>query len=474
MMPKFAETLASAVALTEASYDNENVGDDGAVELAEIVKRKAEPYPVSLQKLSLRRCGISDVGGQVLGAALGDLLEVQLTGNRLGDKTAIALAASLKSLTRLGLANNRIGTKGVTALAEALKQRTIEELVLSGNPIGDQGLLTLADVSVKSLRLEACGLSDVTAARKLAGALRTNRVLRVLSLGRNDFEDDAVIAIFRAMEDQRSLTDLSVADNRFGPLGACAVGAALLRNACLHSLDLSGNTAIAGSHRSFFDSREEELPKAAIAIADGLCKNSALTHLDLRRCAIGSQGALALRDAVLANVHLDTLLFDEGNRANRDAIAALAKALVSSDRQRSAVRDRYDTLARSSPCVRPPTTKATEQQDNDDDNEEEEEASSEQEPPLPMDPKQVVNVPVSYGRRQNIVGQIACSATTSLAEARKQIDEALTITDAKYNFVGIDGKRTFPRDEEDKRQVLLDCGRRLSLRPSCWITLDEV
>ena len=78
---------------------------------------------------------------------------------------------------------------------------------------------------------------------------------------------------------------------------------------------------------------------------------------------------------------------------------------------------------------------------------------------------------VSYGRRPNVIGSVRCSATTSLADARRSIEENFTLADENYVMMAQDGKRSFPRHEEDKRHVLLDCGSCLQLRPSSWISL---
>lgn len=78
---------------------------------------------------------------------------------------------------------------------------------------------------------------------------------------------------------------------------------------------------------------------------------------------------------------------------------------------------------------------------------------------------------VSYGRRPNVIGSVRCSATTSLTEARRIISQSFHLTDASYVMMALDGKRSFPRHEEDKRHVLLDCGRSLQLRPSTWVSL---
>ena len=78
---------------------------------------------------------------------------------------------------------------------------------------------------------------------------------------------------------------------------------------------------------------------------------------------------------------------------------------------------------------------------------------------------------VSYGRRPNVIGSVRCSATTSLADARRIISRDFNLSDSSYVMMAIDDKRAFPRHEEDKRHVLLDCGRSLQLRPSTWVSL---
>ena len=89
--------------------------------------------------------------------------------------------------------------------------------------------------------------------------------------------------------------------------------------------------------------------------------------------------------------------------------------------------------------------------------------------PLNADQSSVVYI--SYGRRPNVIGSVRCSATTSLADARKLIAQHFDLADADYIMMATDGTRSFPRHEEDKRHVLLDCGRSLQLRPSSWVSL---
>ena len=90
-----------------------------------------------------------------------------------------------------------------------------------------------------------------------------------------------------------------------------------------------------------------------------------------------------------------------------------------------------------------------------------------------LNPDQSADVYVSYGRQPNVIGNLRCSTTTSLAEMRVLISKHLPIVDQSYRMIALDGTRAFPRHEEDKRHVLLDCGHNLQLRPSTWLTLSQ-
>ena len=80
-------------------------------------------------------------------------------------------------------------------------------------------------------------------------------------------------------------------------------------------------------------------------------------------------------------------------------------------------------------------------------------------------------VSVSYGRRLNIICSIRCCTTTSLADARRMLADHYNFKDYNYVMMAFDGKRSFPKLEEDKRHVLADCGTSLNLRPLTWMSL---
>jgi hypothetical protein len=75
-----------------------------------------------------------------------NLTRFSLMYNNLGDDGAIALAesASMSNLTHLNLCHNTIGDEGAKAIANSAHMKHLTSLVLSMNPIGDEGAKALA------------------------------------------------------------------------------------------------------------------------------------------------------------------------------------------------------------------------------------------------------------------------------------------------------------------------------------------
>lgn len=89
------------------------------------------------------------------------IVEVELTGLKKADVAAIA-KLELGPVRRLNLQSLRLGPKDMTALLGKNMER-IEELLLSGNPIGDDGLAALVDrghfPNLRRLAIAACDLT---------------------------------------------------------------------------------------------------------------------------------------------------------------------------------------------------------------------------------------------------------------------------------------------------------------------------
>ena len=108
----------------------------------------------ALEKLTLFECAAGHDGVQRLAEGLGAgalpaVTSLHLGRVHVGDAGALALAAALGQgtlprLETLELSHAAIGDAGLVALAPALRQRpALEQLCLTGNPLGDEGLAAL-------------------------------------------------------------------------------------------------------------------------------------------------------------------------------------------------------------------------------------------------------------------------------------------------------------------------------------------
>ena len=120
-------TLGSVLPALESLYLIEpTAGPDGVQRLAERLGAGALP---AVTFLGLSSMHLGDAGASALAAALG--------------RGALPRLKALR-LSTLRLSNAAIGDAGLVALAPALRRRpALEELVLHGNPFGDEGLAAL-------------------------------------------------------------------------------------------------------------------------------------------------------------------------------------------------------------------------------------------------------------------------------------------------------------------------------------------
>uniref|UniRef100_A0A8C4QYX9 Uncharacterized protein n=1 Tax=Eptatretus burgeri TaxID=7764 RepID=A0A8C4QYX9_EPTBU len=118
---------------------------------------------------SLRSCQLSTKSGPVLRDMnnIINLEDLNLSLNPIGDEGLEGLMEGLKSQTKLRsltLMNCKLSTKSGTILRDLKNINNLEELHLSGNPIGDEGLEGLMEAlksqtKLRILLLEGCNLS---------------------------------------------------------------------------------------------------------------------------------------------------------------------------------------------------------------------------------------------------------------------------------------------------------------------------
>jgi Ran GTPase-activating protein (RanGAP) involved in mRNA processing and transport len=244
------------------------------------------------------------------------LTTLNLLRNRIGPAGAKALAATLTDgravLTDLNLQENYIGTEGAKALAAAL----------SG------GRAVLTDLNL--VRNQLCGLDmfgrgtyDATGIQALTAALSSgSAVLTSLDVGDNRLGEEAALGIVKVARQHDKMTFLGLAVCEIGPAGAKEIAEYVSVTAVLKSLDLSANAI-----------KDE----GAIALAEGLKHNKSLTHLNLSArngvflsngFCITEKGAAAIADMLKVNAVLTTLDLSF-NKIGTDGAVAIADALKS-------------------------------------------------------------------------------------------------------------------------------------------------
>merc|ERR1719198_46141 len=139
--------------------------------------------------MRLTECEIGDEGAAALSRLIGgSLRELCLTSNSIGDRGISEISKSLgtcDSLERLLLDRNNIGDAGAKALGVHLLRSNVQELILGshlgGNPIGEEGVETLAKALDDELSRAAANRASRLSALNLDGCIVGQRGAQALA-----------------------------------------------------------------------------------------------------------------------------------------------------------------------------------------------------------------------------------------------------------------------------------------------------
>ena len=196
-----------------------NAQADGAAAVAEVLRVGGEALPIA--NVQFVDCRIGERGCQALGAALGyggnNTLKRLIIkfDETVGDRGASVLARSLRmngAIEVLRLEYCNIGAAGAKNIAKILEfgGTQLKELSLVGNPIGPEGLASIANSLAKNqilttLQLKDCGIGntqeDLEGLEALAHGLATNQTLEILHFEENFIGDEGA-EVFAGIEEE--------------------------------------------------------------------------------------------------------------------------------------------------------------------------------------------------------------------------------------------------------------------------------
>ena len=271
--------------------------------------------------------------GQVLADTLngfGNLLEINLSCNSIGNDGAKAFAGGLKNcsnlkLTSLNLSSNSIGSAGAKALADVLKHCTALEILdisdnhislgtldISDNDICEAGIKALAGAlkyceDLHTLNIACNSLSarilaglikhcrnlckliiadnsiGVHGSKVLAGAIKNCKNLNILDISRNNIDDEGATALAGAIKQCVKLQTLDIAHNHIGKIGTRALVSAIKNCTDLHTLKLSYSNIDVENAKTF-------------ATTVRYCSKLSTLHLD--HCGLNNSDVQILVDAL--------------------------------------------------------------------------------------------------------------------------------------------------------------------------------
>ena len=268
-------------------------------------------YP-QIKELTLDQNQIQDEGATLLAELLKEdntLKKLSLVQNKIGNSGSIDLARALKSnasLQCLNLSQNTIGDIGVQQWIEFFNEISfsLEQLNLSFNEIGESEIDQLKSYSGKTLVSFETQKGDQVIEQVFKGNL-------TLCGRQSQIGNQRAILIAKALQNHLQVTNLDLTDNQIGDLGAQALAEVLKENLSIQELYLKENLIGDGG---------------AEALASLLEHSSSLIHLNLKGNQIGDSGVIALAIALGKNQKLVTLNLGR-NQIEDFGVVALARAL---------------------------------------------------------------------------------------------------------------------------------------------------
>lgn len=325
------ETLVADFSVSEPQGDEED--DDYApqpawslVDLEKIELALKQNHELII--LSFSRCNLGATAAAIIARIIltqPKLQKIYLDDNDLGDYGVIiiceAIEKSCNTLRVLDLSGNAITAISAVAAGRVLAKNMLFDLMMDGNLLNNDGVEQLLcslprNTNLSSLSLSGCAIYPA-GAKSIANATEGNSGLIELDLSNNPLGDAGIICLAEKLALHPVLKDLDVESCMICAAGAWALGKMLIVTRSLIYLNLKDNQ-INALGLSGLDGQQ--------GLALGLIQNRSLESLDLEQNDLGDEGAAIMRDVIVANYFLNSLIL-RGCRITRIGADFLAKAL---------------------------------------------------------------------------------------------------------------------------------------------------
>ncbi|XP_069089568.1 uncharacterized protein [Pleurodeles waltl] len=243
--------LSSAPSLTELELSDNVLGDVAARLLCEALKRPG----CRVQKLGIGECSLTGSCCRDLASLLStceSLRELDLSDNELKDCGVKQLCEGLThhgcKIRKLEIMRCSLTGSSCEFIATALLvNRSLEELDLTSNELGDSGVRHLSeglrhpDCSLQKLRIINCSLTG-SCCQELSSALRMNQSLLHLHMGLNKLEDSGIEELCDGLKSPGCrIQTLMFFMSNLTASSCAALSSVLCTSSSLQELDLSGN-----------------------------------------------------------------------------------------------------------------------------------------------------------------------------------------------------------------------------------------
>ena len=293
-------------------------------ELREYIRKLKENDP-KLTSIDLEYNKIGDDGAQALAEMLTvnhTLTLINLRYNKIGDDGARAVAKMLNvnhTLTSIDLRDNNIGDDGAQALAEMLKvNQALTSINLGDNKIREMGGRALADALKVNCSLDSINLGSVTmflpnnaigdnGAQAIAKTLEENHTLTSISLRDNRISDDGAQALIKVLQKNQTLTSICVDSNRMSYTSAEKIVAIVKRNKEDYTRDYPLHAAIKFSPGLFANRETIILELLRKGLDPSSIDNSKRTALQVAQI-VGKKGIIEIIHQTLATRNHDEII----------------------------------------------------------------------------------------------------------------------------------------------------------------------